>query len=504
MPPAGQSPIRPCKPPVAVLGVVFDNVTTQETLDLIAEMVRSRRPHYAATANVDFLVQSLEDVELRRILFDAHLVMADGQPIVWASRFLGNPLPERVTGSGLVPLLLERAEREGWKVFFLGGTEQSVAAAASRTRELHPALQLVGAYSPPFSPLLDMNHSDILERIRQAAPDILLVAFGCPKQEKWIWMNLQAAGVPFSVGVGATIDFLAGTFNRAPMWMQKTGTEWIYRMCQEPSRLVRRYSKDLRVFSTAILRQWWQMRSRPPHPAQCSPRPAAIQPDPIPSGPPPNHASAPHILIVPPTRIDAASATVVQKEWLEKVSGSDVVMDLSEVTFIDSTGIGLLVRLRKTARESKHGLVLISIPAVVTSILQGMKLLEFFPSAPDQSTALQMLSLRPEQPPVQLAGPPSTPTVSWRGEITAANAGEFAQSIQSRISSISCETPVNFDLSQVDFIDSTGVGLLLRFKRETGRRHQRLTYTNPSPPVRNVLRITRLEGYLLDSPAPAP
>ena len=105
-------------PPIAMMGVPFDNVSTSDTIDLIRRMVTSRRPHYLATANVDFLVQASQDVELRRILFDAHLVLCDGTPLVWASRLLGNPLPERVAGSDLVPLLLKVAEEEGYRPFF--------------------------------------------------------------------------------------------------------------------------------------------------------------------------------------------------------------------------------------------------------------------------------------------------------------------------------------------------------------------------------------------------
>ena len=170
------STVRPERTPIAILGVPFDNITTPETLTLIGEMIASGQSYYGVTANVDFIVQALEDVELRHILFNAHLVLADGMPIVWASKFLGNPLPERVTGSGMIPLLLALAEEKGWKVFFLGGTEQSVAAAAAKSRARHPKLQLVGAYSPPFQPLLEMNHAEILRRLREAKPDILLVA----------------------------------------------------------------------------------------------------------------------------------------------------------------------------------------------------------------------------------------------------------------------------------------------------------------------------------------
>ena len=108
------------RPPIAILGVPFDNVTTVSALDLIGKMIASRRPHYLVTANVDFVSQARNDLELRRILFDAHLVVADGMPVVWASRWLGNPLPERVTGAGLVPLLLAEASAKGWRVFSWG------------------------------------------------------------------------------------------------------------------------------------------------------------------------------------------------------------------------------------------------------------------------------------------------------------------------------------------------------------------------------------------------
>src|SRR5438132_8621021 len=129
-------------PPIAILGIPFDNVTISEAVHLIAEMIESRRPHYLATANVDFLVQAQTDVELRRILFDAHLVLCDGTPLVWASRLLGNPLPERVAGSDLVPLLLQVAAERGYRPFFLGSTQEVAEAAISRLRTIHPTLKI--------------------------------------------------------------------------------------------------------------------------------------------------------------------------------------------------------------------------------------------------------------------------------------------------------------------------------------------------------------------------
>src|SRR5437588_3219216 len=148
----------PTTSPIAILGVPFDNVTRSQTIDLIEQMVVSRRPHYLATANVDFLVQALHDVELRRILFDAHLVLCDGTPLVWASRLLGNPLPERVAGSDLVPELIQVAAARNYRVFFLGASSEANEQAVGRLKATCPTLSIAGHYSPPFKPLLEMDH----------------------------------------------------------------------------------------------------------------------------------------------------------------------------------------------------------------------------------------------------------------------------------------------------------------------------------------------------------
>src|SRR5436190_21210484 len=169
-------------PPVAILGVPFDIVTIGETIQIIEEMVASRRPHYLATANVDFLVQAMHDVELRRILFDADLVLCDGTPLVWASKLLGNPLPERVAGSDIVPLLIKVAAEKGYRPFFLGATPDAIETAVQKVQKQYPNLKIAGYYSPPFNRLLEMDHEEIRRRIVQAAPDMLFVGFGCPKQ----------------------------------------------------------------------------------------------------------------------------------------------------------------------------------------------------------------------------------------------------------------------------------------------------------------------------------
>ena len=262
--PAGAvSDFRPADPaqtarwPVCILGIPVDVVTMDEALARIAAMVESGRPHYVVTPNVDFLVQARTNPELHRILCEADLVLCDGQPLVWASRWLGNPLPERVAGADLTPRLLEQAARKGHRVYLLGATPEANDEACRRLQKRYPTLQLAGHYAPPICPLEEMDHEALACRIRAAEPDILLISFGCPKQERWIARNYRTLGVPVCLGLGATIDFLAGRVRRAPAWMQRSGLEWIYRLMQEPRRLFRRYWTDLRCFGGALLRQWW-------------------------------------------------------------------------------------------------------------------------------------------------------------------------------------------------------------------------------------------------------
>ncbi len=475
--------------PIAILGVPFDNVTTPETLEIIAEMISSGQPHCAATANVDFIVQALEDVELRRILFDMHLILADGMPIVWASKFLGNPLPERVTGSGLIPLLLAAAEARGWRVFFLGGTNESVAEAAAKTRAKHPNLQLVGAYSPPFKPLLEMDHEDILRRIREASPDILLVAFGCPKQEKWINMHYRQSGVPFSVGVGATIDFLAGTFKRAPLWMQKTGTEWIFRMLQEPKRLIKRYGKDLWVFGRVIWQQWWHLRQRKQS-GTPAPRPA-VSPD------------LPGVVVIKlPPSLSAAEVQAHRAEWLQAVEQHDVIFDLAGTKMTDSTGVGLLIRLRKRSRELGRTMVLVAVGPQLQGALALMKLTDFFALEPDLTSARVRVQKEMGGAQLSVRSLSDNMIIRWQGEITSETTLELARRTDAQIKKLKPEQRVVIDLAGVGFVDSTGVGLMVRLRKSSLRSGFKLTFEAPNENVLNVLRLLKIEAFLLQPPSP--
>jgi N-acetylglucosaminyldiphosphoundecaprenol N-acetyl-beta-D-mannosaminyltransferase len=473
-------------PPLAILGVPFDNVTAAETIEAIERMVASRQPHYLVTANVDFLVQAQEDVELRRILFDAHLVLCDGTPLVWASRLLGNPLLERVAGADLVPLILRVAAEKGYRVFFLGATPESAGQAVENLKKLHPALVIADHYSPPFNKLLEMDHEEIARRIRAAKPDLLFVSLGCPKQEKWIAMHHRSLGVPVSVGVGATIDFLAGTVKRAPVWMQRVGAEWIFRLAQEPRRLFKRYFKDFWVFGWKLFTQLWQLQFR------SRKRPGSRRSAPVRTDQNWRCLKLPERLDLAAVREDALLVDEVMAD------GRHCLLDMADVKFIDSTGIGLLIRLQKKVRATGRQLILLAPSVMVQRALALMQLENFFAAAPDLASARELIVARAREQTgaVRLRSPAAMSPLLWQGEITAANAKEVWETTESHLVSKQGRALV-IDLSGVRFMDSTGLGLMVRAKKMAHLEQVKLEFIHPQPAVQNVVRLARLEEVLL-------
>lgn len=229
---------------LGLAGVPLDNVSMQQALDRIEGFIKSGGMHQVATANVDYLVNAADDLEYRRILCMCDLVLADGMPLVWASRLFGVPLRERVAGSDLVPRLARLSSEKGYRIFLLGASPDVAEAATRRMEVMNPGVQIVGRLSPPNRPIDEFENGPILEAIEQSSPDILLVAFGSPKQEKWIGRNRNSLKARVAIGIGGSLDFLAKSTQRAPDWMQRQGLEWLYRMWQEPRRLGPRYFRD--------------------------------------------------------------------------------------------------------------------------------------------------------------------------------------------------------------------------------------------------------------------
>jgi len=351
--------------PVALLGIPFDPMTIDRAVERISAMIDQVSFHHVVTANVDFLVQASRDSELRRILFDAELVLCDGTPLVWASRWLGNALPGRAAGSDLVPALVRRAAVRRWRIFLLGGADGVAEEASRRLAAQYPDLPKIAYFAPVHAPLERMDNDEIAAHIRAAKPDLLLVSFGCPKQEKWIARHARDLGVPVAIGVGATVDFLAGRVRRAPVWMRRCGLEWGYRLLQEPRRLFRRYVDDLFHFIPEIVAQRWWTR-----PGAASKRLArrsvAI-------------LAGQWLRVRAGDELDADGLRREGRFWSSAVSQTrDCLLDLAGVRHIDSTGLAVLARWRKRLADNNRRLVLFRPSAVVRGALERMRLLHLF------------------------------------------------------------------------------------------------------------------------------
>ena len=237
-----------------ICGVEVANLTEDEAISFIDRLVGAGGPHYAAVVNAAKIVAASKDPVLKRTLLEADLVTADGMSIVWASRLLGQPLKQRVTGIDLFERLVERAAERGWSVYFLGAREESVSRMAEGFTKSRPTLRIAGWRNGYFDP---SQSESVAEAIRASKADLLFVAMGSPVQELWIASNLGRTGVSFAMGVGGSFDHVSGVARRAPGWMQRAGLEWLYRLIREPRRLWRRYLIGNAVFVWLIL---WQRR----------------------------------------------------------------------------------------------------------------------------------------------------------------------------------------------------------------------------------------------------
>jgi N-acetylglucosaminyldiphosphoundecaprenol N-acetyl-beta-D-mannosaminyltransferase len=240
----------------------IDPLTSAEALDAVEALVVRGRGGIVFTPNVDHVVKAERDGAFRAAYREADLCLADGAPLVWLSRLLAAPLPERVAGSDLVLPLARRAAERGWRVYLLGGAPGDAVRAGTVLARL--GVTVVGVDAPRISlaPDGDADADAAAHRVRAARPDLLLVALGAPKQEVWIHRHLETLRPAVAVGVGASLGFVAGTLSRAPRWVARLGLEWLYRLSREPRRLWRRYLVEDSAFALIAARTWWRSRSR--------------------------------------------------------------------------------------------------------------------------------------------------------------------------------------------------------------------------------------------------
>ena len=228
----------------------IDNLTMKETIDEIDKLIKEDKNAYVVTPNVDHIVKLETDKELQEVYKDADLILTDGKPLIWISKFYKTPIKEKISGSDLFPLLCEMAAEKGYNMFFLGAGEGVANKAAQNLTNKFPKLNIVGTYSPPFGFEKDKKEIEkIINMVNKANSQILIVGLGCPKQEKFIHKYRKELNVPISLGLGASLDFEAGNIKRAPKWMSDNGLEWLYRLSKEPKRMFKRYIvDDVKIF----------------------------------------------------------------------------------------------------------------------------------------------------------------------------------------------------------------------------------------------------------------
>ena len=218
---------------IDILGVKVDSVTMAQAVAQVEGYMDERKNVLIATANAEMIMRATHDEELKNILNDAALVVPDGAGTVWAAHHLGYEMPERVAGFDLAQELMRIAPSKKQKVFFFGSAPGVAEKAKAKAEELYPGIEIVGTRDGYFKP---EDEPAIIEEIKAAQPDLLLAALGVPKQEKWLNAHLKELGVPVAIGVGGTLDVMAGVMKRAPYWMQKAKLEWLFRGLLQPKR----------------------------------------------------------------------------------------------------------------------------------------------------------------------------------------------------------------------------------------------------------------------------
>lgn len=227
---------------VTLFDMPMNNVALPELLESIGNHIDSGRQGYLVTPNVDHVIEYEQNADFRNAYQEASYSLVDGAYILWASRLFGKAVKEKISGSDLIYWLCEFAALKGYSVFFFGAMDGVAAGAAKVLEKRYPGLRIAGTYSPPLGFEKDeAANAEAIRRVRESGADICFVALGAPKQDLWNWRYCEQTGAKLCLGVGASLDFVAGRVRRAPVWMQRVGLEWVWRVFQEPKRMGHRY-----------------------------------------------------------------------------------------------------------------------------------------------------------------------------------------------------------------------------------------------------------------------
>lgn len=237
-----------------VLGAFIDAATFESCINTVARWAEARQSRYLCFCNVHAVVEMQRNRGLEQALSEADMVLPDGMPVAWMLRRLGFSRQERINGPDFMHKYCEYAEKHGKSIYFYGSTSNTLAALKCWAALEFPDLKIAGSISPPFRDLTPEEDETVIRHINASGAGVLFVGLGCPKQEQWMAAHRDRIHAVM-VGVGAAFDYHAGTLKRAPLWMQRTGLEWLYRLCCEPRRLWKRYLVTNTLFVAGALRQ---------------------------------------------------------------------------------------------------------------------------------------------------------------------------------------------------------------------------------------------------------
>jgi N-acetylglucosaminyldiphosphoundecaprenol N-acetyl-beta-D-mannosaminyltransferase len=466
-----------------ILGVPIDDLSMQEAIERLEEFIKIGRAtgksHQIATVNADFVVNSLHDPELRRILQESDMATADGMPLVMGARMLGVQLSGRVTGADLVPALAERAARKGYSVYMLGARPGVAVRAAKILQSRYPGLNIVGVVSPPNTSVLEMDRS-VLDAVKAAHPDILLVAFGNPKQEKWISMYARELSVPICIGIGGTLDMIAGITKRAPVWMQQAGLEWLYRLLQEPRRLWKRYVLDMAYFGYFFVRQWWAMR-RGHVPSTLLPLSDTIIVENT-------------VILNIQGRMDASNLAVFVDQATQALAISPfLIVNLSKAEFLDSSAMGALVALANRARAAGGGVRLVSVSPSIARILSLVRLDRFFDIDDDVETSLKSCRISSETWIEPVQDHKGWLIVRMPRMLDATTAPGMIDTCMERMKD---NARLILDFSETIFVASAGLAAMVKLNRQSKEFGGELRVVGCSGDVLRGIKLVKLDTVI--------
>jgi N-acetylglucosaminyldiphosphoundecaprenol N-acetyl-beta-D-mannosaminyltransferase len=463
-------------PLVVLLGLPFHDLSLDEIITECGEMMEGESPRYVVTANVDFTTQADEDADLRKIVFFADRVVCDGMPLVWLSRIFGHPLKERVAGSDMVPKLLELCARKGHPVYFFGSDLETLKQAGEIAGQRYPGLRVAGCDAPAMGAVIEWDNESICRRMKESGAKLLLVCLGCPKQERWIFANHAETGIPLSIGVGASLDFITGKQVRAPLWMQKTGMEWFWRMAGNPKRLVSRYSKDLLFLIKAAFKQArLQLRRQ-----RFEPGVSHVNP-----------ISAPDVIHLRWT--GSLEKGRMEGAPLPDLVDRPVLLDGSGILFMDSGGLGRLALLIRQCRAQGVDLFIIAPSDFMNEALRAAQMVSLVTIMASETEALERVSAGRALSSSSKADDKGAVKVSFQHPLDAIHLDAMMETLDHAAGNAS---RLIIDLDQVDFIDSRAVGALIRVHKQMLAKAGDLLLWRPRPDVREILRLLRVDSIL--------